>query len=233
MNKPLIFFCVFGHLAMNLVLAQSEPNQRVVGRLQPGMNWQVEELPSSARLLGGDKSVNAETPGKLVKKGSVGRAHRRQEILSPEGEWTDQYITREFLLTRQPDGSFSLESPVEDPESGLQRQRPDRLQEFSWLEGLAPSGRMTIDGVDCEIYALRFDRVPVKLSVGSQEGLNLVAAIGLVDRFPRRLETPSRVLRYIPQPARSPETLPIGAQEVIMGYEKRLRQLKESLGQPR
>ncbi len=219
MNR-LILLSLSAFLLGNAILpAQDERRNRNVVRLQPGMAWHVEELDLSNRLFA--MSAEGNPNGRLVGKGSVGRDHRLQQMLQSDGAWQDQYVAGKFLLTRQADGNFHLELPIEDEESIFPRPRPDRLAEFEWVEKISPQEKRVIDGVECEIFMATFHgNQVVSDNIGD---LYYVAAIGTVDRFPRRLETPSRVLRFIPQPRVSPVDMPAGAKNAIHEYQEAIR----------
>lgn len=228
-------------LANSMLLAQNGNKSQSVARLQPGMVWQVEELNPSERLFRGAPGGAAQNPtgesdqslsSRLVERNTVGRDHRQQDVVDRDGNWTEQYITSEFLLTRRADGSFSLLTTEENMEVNLPRLRPDRLREFAWTERLSPVTTLRVDGVECEIFALRANGEPVD-SVDELADNLLLAAIGKDDGFPRRLESPGRVLRFLPKERVQPTGLPMAARAAVDEYREALRKKVQRYALPR
>lgn len=227
MNKILLrlVFIVSAFLAVWVETGQAQQSKsRPVIRLQPGMSWHVELLGPSDRLLASANTrVPNATPGALAETNTLGRDHRRQEVLKPGGKAEIRYITSEYLLIEQTDGTFALETTERDEELNLPRLRPDRLSEFAWTEGLQPVASVLVDGVDCDVFAIGADRNPILPANFPDSEIRYLAAIGSEDRFPRRLETPTEVLRFVPLPRVQPVGLPASAQRAVEEYVEKVR----------
>jgi len=227
MNKLSATACALLLAGVVVGWAQQE-KQRSVVQLARGMAWQVEQLEDSERLFAPrERTSRAEEQAakevRLVEKNTVGRDHRRQELFDRDGRPTVRYITIDFLLIEQADGSFLLQDTVEHEESGVLPLRPDRLREFDWTKGLSPVASLEVDGVECDIYALQPNGLPAEPGYDLESGVQFLTAIGKNDRFPRRLETPGKVLRYVSRDRVKPGGLPEKAQLAVDEYMERLR----------
>ncbi len=225
--------CTFLAVLAGMGWAQ-QPKSRSMLRLHPGVAWQVEMLAASDRLFASNNTGEAAAGQvELTETNSIGRDHRRQAIIHPDGKTEVRYITANFLLTEQSDGTFTLQTTGEDEESNLPRLRPDRLLEFAWTEGLKPVATMQVDGVECDIYAIAHDRTPVLPAEARVGEIRYLAAIGREDHFPRRLETPAKVLRFVPLPRVQPAGLPASAQKAVEEYLEKVRKQVQRHALPR
>lgn len=232
MGKKQILCLLFMIFLVGDSFAQQKRQTNPVRRLAPGTAWIVEDLPTGSSILAKEKSPT-QIEGKTVEKNLVGKGYRRQEILK-SGHWDLQFITEEFLLTRQGDGTFDLVESDEIEESHLPRLTPYTLREFFWIKGLGAVEQRMVDGVPCHIYIADALGNSLELTDEARKRIYYVAAIGQSDGFPRRLETPSRSLRYVPQPrVAQPEALPAAAQAAIDAYREKLRKVIQQYALPR
>jgi len=227
MNKVSAIACALLLAGVVFGWAQQD-KQRSVIQLARGMSWQVEQLEDSERLFAPpERTSRAEEQTakevRLVEKNTVGRDHRRQELFDQDDRPTIQYITIDFLLIEQADGTFLLQDTIEHEGSEVLPLRPDRLREFDWTEGLSPVTSLEVDGVECDIYALQPDGSAAPAGYDLESGVQFLTAIGKNDRFPRRLETPGKVLRYVSQARVKPTGLPEQAQLAVDEFMEQVR----------
>jgi hypothetical protein len=213
---------------------------RHMPKLKPGMVWHVEELPAAQSLFApkppprAEATGNTPTPARLIEKNAMGKNLRRQEKLDPQGHWHLSYLTPKYLLSEEKDGSFKLTLTEKDEDRNLPRPRPDRLAEFLWIEKLQPApATRTVDGVACWIFAAREDGTPLEATADPGQKPARIAAIGIADMFPRRLEIHGTVLRYTPKPPENPVELPEPAQAALRKNEERIRELIKLNEHPR
>lgn len=218
---------------------KAEPT-RHMAKLNPGMVWHVEELPAAQSLFAPKPPPRAEATGNipppawLIGKYAMGKNLRREEKLDSQGHWHLSYLTPKYLLTEQKDGTFTIEATEKNEELDLPKPRPDRLAEFLWIEELQPaSATRMVDGVACWIFAVRGDGTPFDSAAEPGQKPDRIAAIGIADMFPRRLEEYGKVLRYTPQAAQSPAELPAGAQATLKDYEEKLHKVINKYALPR
>ncbi len=222
------------------------PEGPQVTRLMPGMAWKVESLPSEQRSEFANKLRAKQPPSDkpkddmksgifLLEENLIGKDFRRQKLQIAKG----RYLTRIFRgnLIFSPDSRKDEEG--EDEEDfvvdymdgevpwGVADQK--RLIEVEWADPKWWVGKGVVDGIDCHLY--RAPWPPGSSAAAdppSPDDRSVFAAIGIKDRFPRRLETPYSVRRYtvLPQVIPAPP-LPAAAARALKELEEAIeRQTK-------
>lgn len=214
------------------VLAQDgPPDGRPVKGLAPGMAWKVEALPGDQQTsVPAEGTEAARTPAApaaesivLVETNVMGVNFRHQTTETPPGRRQTRLFQDGIFFIPSPDGAtFSVDFPNEELAGSM--VNPKRLTEFDWVGPEWWVATAVVDGVKCDIYRQPWpqpepDEDSEPPVVGKSARL---AAIGREDRFPRRLESPYRVLRYVPLPSVTPPTLPAGAVAASREFEKKI-----------
>lgn len=216
------------------------PDDAVGIPLRPGMHWQVEELSPEHRIAwdwAGEKVTPSprqpslpSDAGRLVEENRIGRDFRDRTFYPGEEDDPQRSIfnDRILLFQRQSDQVFVVNDL--DPElTGLLDHRT--LEGFEWISERWLVGRTEIDGVACYIF-----RAPWPVPPPGRELQDLpqerdrvvVAAVGIDDGFPRRLEQPRRFLRFVPRKTISPAPeLPARARAAIEEDQKRSTRIRE------
>jgi len=200
-----------------------------IAPLQPGMKWEIWQLPACDRTLPAQPQNSNKHQGSgeksfLLRRNILGKNFRLQQIFSSDASQRSRYVTRQYVFEENPDtGEFTMHELINDEDDPTSMERFDRLQEFEWIRSEDYRGTIKVDGVECDIYmAPLLDLHRDSPLVASMQVPVRLAAIGKSDRFPRRLEGPDGVFRYTPQPkAPSPE-LPDKVTELMREYRQRM-----------
>jgi len=221
-----LVFCGFTH---SLVAAEGV----VVASLRPGMSWEVWQLPEEERTVppklqttgSRQKGDLSDASGRLLQRNVMGANFRLQEQVATDSRITKRYVTRRYVFVEESaDGELLMQEIILDEDTPTAVERYDRLQEFDWIRPGDHQGTSTVDGVECDIYMaplLHIHRDSPLLA--SMQVPTRLAAIGRVDRFPRRLEGPDGVRRYAPQPVASIPEFPTQATVLLEAYLERMQ----------
>jgi hypothetical protein len=214
-------------------LTAAEPS--LLAPLRPGMSWEIWELAEEDRTVPPKLQPPGRNPpearlgekGRLLQHNVMGKNFRLQKIHFSESEEQTRYVTRHFVFEKDPgSGEMLMQEIFSDEENPAGAERYDRLQEFGWIRAEDYQGTAEIDGVECDLYMAPLLHVHRQSPLlASMQVPVRVAAIGRSDRFPRRLEGPDGVRRYVPQPSVAVPELPAQALQLNAEYRERLENL--------
>ena len=194
---------------------------------KPGLAWKVEVLPlteqtkaSAIPKRGTGDDVEAKKQAEdsfLEEENLMGRGFLEQKLQIRPGKFLTRYVQGNLVAYPADSGSgFVVEFLDESTRGG-----PASSERFLGFEWVAPRwlvGTATVDGIICDIYRAPWPLSSEELSSAPpKEGEpSLLAAIGKVDRLPRRLENPYLVRRLtILPPVDPPPALPDGVAAAI------------------
>jgi len=216
-----------------VALEAERPRHPLVGGLQAGDAWEVEVLAESARTpVPGEPSAGRPTPKQpdevlgIIEKNVMGRDFREQTVF-PVGKETPVWRrwAKGGYIFYAVEGieTFEMDVPGEMARGGP--IAANRLAEFDWVAPEWQKGTAFVDGAECLIYA----RPETDAGPGAKP---VVAAIGVTDLRPRRLEDSVAVRRYRWR-RETPPAFPAGAAAALATHEQELQRQVQRHNVPR